>query len=172
MTNDPDHFVESFKPIASQDARVLILGSMPGAESLRQQQYYANSANHFWRVVYAVFDGTPHAKYEDRIAFIQSKGIALWDVLRRCRREGSLDANIRQAEVNDFQTFFAQHPNIRFVAVNGSTAFKYLRKNLRFEDYPHIRFELMPSTSAIPRRGMVTVEDKLGCWRAIAEYLE
>ena len=86
----------SFAPIIDDKSKVLILGTMPGGKSLEKQQYYANPRNQFWKIIDNLFDETLPTDYEKKINFLKDKRIALWDVLKACSREGSLDANIKK----------------------------------------------------------------------------
>src|SRR5215475_13892032 len=107
-------------PIVWPHARVLILGSLPGDESLRRQQYYGNPRNQFWSILSRVY-GTPiGADYGERLAFLERHGIALWDVLARAERHGSLDSNIRNEAPNDFGDLFRALPDLRVIALNGA----------------------------------------------------
>src|SRR5210317_787238 len=111
-----------FPPIASAAARSLILGSLPGARSIAEQQYYAHPQNAFWRIMRKLY-GIEGA-YEKRCGQLKANGIALWDVLHSSIRPGSMDADIKTstAAVNDFAAFFSAHPEIRTVAFNGKKA--------------------------------------------------
>jgi len=157
----------SFKPVINRSSRVLISGSMPGAESLLKKQYYANSRNLFWKIIYAVFDSEPDPSYDERIRFILSKGIALWDVIESCTRAGSLDANIRDVRPNNFSMLFEEYPGIRYVLFNGAKAYDTFRRHVGFTD-PDITFRKMPSTS--PAHA-VKFEDKMKDWLILREYL-
>lgn len=115
--------LESFAPIVDDDSEILVLGSMPGRESLAAGEYYKNARNAFWRIISVLFnDGLPFVDYEDKIACLKRNHIALWDTLKYCEREGSLDANIRNAVRNDIAEFLLKHPNIKRVIANGATA--------------------------------------------------
>src|SRR6202048_4890477 len=111
-------------PVIDAHARGLILGSFPSVRSLADGQYYANPRNAFWPIVGDVlgFDGA--ADYARRLAALQSNGVALWDVLRGCRRVGSADSAIdpKSLVVNDFGALFTAHPNIAGVYFNGAKA--------------------------------------------------
>jgi len=89
----------SFPPIADSSCVCLILGSMPGEESLRRQQYYGHPRNAFWRIIN---ENLPNRSYEDRCSFLLAHGIALWDVLKSAHRQGSLDSAIRNEKPNEF----------------------------------------------------------------------
>ena len=117
--------VSSFPPIAAPDARVLIVGSMPGERSLAAGEYYAHPANAFWPILGALCGFSPAAPYAERTARLRDRGIALWDVLQCCEREGSLDADIVPASMktNDFAAFFTSHRAIETVLANGGTAY-------------------------------------------------
>ena len=116
--------VQSFAPIADAKARVLILGSMPGKASLAAGQYYAHAQNLFWRILGEVTGASAALPYEARARALKSRGIALWDVLESCAREGSLDSAIDDASIsaNDFTSFYRAHPRIAHVFFNGAKA--------------------------------------------------
>jgi TDG/mug DNA glycosylase family protein len=124
--------VRSFAPIEDATARVLILGSMPGKASLAAGQYYAHAQNLFWRILGDVTGAVPSSPYEARVVALKSCGIALWDVLESCTREGSLDSAIDAASVlaNDFASFYRAHPRIAQVFFNGAKAEACYRKHV------------------------------------------
>ena len=110
-------------PIGSSDARLLILGSLPGEASLKAQRYYAHPQNQFWRLLgAAVGEDLAGLQYNDRIARLAARRIALWDVVGEARRKGSLDGAIRDATPNPLADYVASHPRLRAVAFNGQTA--------------------------------------------------
>lgn len=127
----PAH-VQSFAPIENTKARVLILGSMPGKASLAAGQYYAHAQNLFWRILGEVTGAGPALPYETRARALKSRGIALWDVLESCAREGSLDSAIDDATIsaNDFASFYRAHPRIAHVFFNGAKAEACYRKHV------------------------------------------
>jgi double-stranded uracil-DNA glycosylase len=111
-----------FPPVLDARTRVIVLGTMPSVLSLRAGEYYANPRNRFWRLMTDLLDLPTHASYDERIAAMGARRVGLWDVLAGCEREGSLDANIRAAEVNDFDALIAHHPDVRAFAFNGTKA--------------------------------------------------
>lgn len=159
---------ESFQPIIDQRARVLILGSMPGVQSLNEQRYYANPRNHFWRIMQAILSMPGGLDYEDRIEFLQQTGVALWDVIASCERRGSLDTHIKNETVNDFDNLFLAYPAIRLVAFNGTKAFTVYKKRVEFGGMDDITYKLMPSTSAA---NTIPFEHKCQQWRVILDFL-
>jgi TDG/mug DNA glycosylase family protein len=160
--------IQSFAAIADKQAKILILGSMPGEASLRAGEYYAHTRNHFWRIMAALFALDYTIDYKQRIKALKSAHIALWDVLQSCEREGSLDSNIdKTTQVpNDFASFFATHPAITHVFFNGSKAEQvYLREVLPALNLPDIVYLRLPSTS--PANAAQSFELKLAAWQAI-----
>jgi hypoxanthine-DNA glycosylase len=101
--------LEGFPPVVDDDAGLLILGSFPSVQSLAARQYYGNPRNAFWPITSALFGFDAQAPYETRLAALQSHGVALWDVLHKCRRAGSSDAKIdtKSMVANDFGQLFA-----------------------------------------------------------------
>lgn len=160
-----------FPPIAAPDARILVLGSLPGQASLAARQYYAQPHNAFWRIMGALFDAGPDRPYAERSAALVAHRIALWDVCRAAVRPGSLDASIdlRTVVVNDFAAFFRSHPGIEAVCCNGGTAFR-LYERLVVPRLPEPARALqrvrLPSTS--PAHAGLRFEQKLAQWRAIS----
>jgi len=124
--------VRSFPPIADARARVLILGSMPGEASLAARQYYAHAQNHFWCILGEITGAAPSLPYAARARALKSSGIALWDVLESCARQGSLDSAIDDATIcaNDFVSFYRAHPRIVQVFFNGAKAEACYRKHV------------------------------------------
>lgn len=165
--------IVGFAPIATVDAHTLILGSMPGEDSLRLAQYYANPRNAFWKIISRLSDKENDLSYECRLKMLSDNGIALWDVLHSCQRLGSLDSSIRNASVvaNDFAGFFVAHPNIRRIFFNGAFAEASYRKHVlpTLDTFQAgIAMVRLPSTS--PANASLGFEAKLQAWRAIFEF--
>ena len=108
--------IHCFPPIADSNARILILGSMPGQASLRAGQYYAHPRNAFWPIMGSLIGAGPGFPYPERIRILLSARIAVWDVLALCIRHSSMDADIEAASINsnDFELFLLAHPHIAY----------------------------------------------------------
>lgn len=134
-----------FKPIAAQDARILILGTLPSVESLLRRQYYAKKENAFWKIMGELTGAMPERPYALRAKMLKEKRIALWDVCARAKRAGSLDSNIRRESIvaNDFSNFFKTHPKIELICFNGQPA----ERLFRLYALP----SLTPKIAAMPR---------------------
>jgi TDG/mug DNA glycosylase family protein len=161
--------VESFPPIVSDSSRVLVLGTMPGIASLRARQYYAHPQNLFWRIMGTILGFDPTQPYPSRVEAVRSAEIAVWDVLKSCTRESSLDSAIVGSSIvpNDLPAFLAAHTRLRRVCFNGAKAevlyTRHVRPNLA--QVPTIEYLRLPSTS--PANASVSRADKLRAWRAI-----
>ncbi len=160
-------YISSFEPIADPHAKILILGSMPGNASLIASQYYAHKQNAFWRIMSELLQFELNSPYEVKTQMLKSARIALWDVLKSCKRVGSLDSNIlpNSQTVNNFQNFFQQHQFISKVCFNGSKAEncfnRYFAKMIHGSSKQFIR---LPSTS--PANASIPYEEKLKAWQA------
>ena len=156
--------IHSFAPVSNTDARMVILGSMPGKKSLEQNQYYAHPLNAFWKILGEMVGAYPNLPYEERLCVLKSSGIALWDVLASCERKTSLDSHIRKESANDFASFIAQHPYITQVFFNGSKAEQCFRTFVQNKQaLPQLEYRRLPSTS--PAHAGMRYEDKLHAWR-------
>ena len=154
-----------FPPVCCPDARILILGSLPGQRSLQAGQYYAHPQNAFWRIMRELVGAA--GSYEGRCERLVERGIALWDVLEASVRPGSTDADIElhTAQANDFNKFFREHRAIERVCFNGRKAADMFRRFVTLDKTVRPRqFETLPSTS--PAYAAMPFAEKLARWRA------
>lgn len=159
----------SFPPLIGADPRALVLGTLPGEESLRRQEYYAHPRNLFWAIVYALFgDGPPAAAYDERVQFLMRHGIAVWDVVAAGERIASADATIRAELPNPIDRLLQTRPGIRAVAFNGGTAQRL--HDRYFARRPELSYLAMPSTS--PAHARLDFAAKLTRWRALKQAAE
>ena len=153
-------------PVFDARARVLILGSFPGVASLQASAYYAHPRNQFWPILGALLNAPlPTMPYAERLGLVRSRGIAIWDVVDRCQRSGSLDSAIRDALDNDFEPLLARLPALSAIAFNGSRA---ARAAPYFTGRGYA-LHALPSTS--PAHASRSVDDKLAAWRALSPWL-
>jgi hypoxanthine-DNA glycosylase len=162
-------YIRSFDPLIDDDSRVLILGSMPGKISLDKGQYYAHPSNKFWILVYSNFEILPHLTYEDRISFLKARKIALWDVINQCERSGSSDSTIITPVLNDFENLLIQHPNLKYILFNGTTAENLFRKNISDIIRNDFTFITLPSSS--PANAGVSLNQKLEQWGVLKSLI-
>lgn len=118
----------SFGPVVGPGCRVLVLGSLPGDESVRQGQYYAHPRNAFWRIMGRLCGFAPDLPYEERLARLNEAGVALWDVVCSGLRQGSLDSNIRDERPNDIAALLDEFSAVRSICCNGGAAYRYLKR--------------------------------------------
>jgi len=160
----------SFAPIVDWDSEVLILGTLPGPESLRAGQYYANPNNQFWRIIHLVFhevynevynEEANRPAYNEKVKFLLDRRIALWDVFHSAQRVGALDADIRNESPNDIAGLVHQYPGISRILLNGKTAEKAYRKHFSAVS---VKAVYVPSTS--PAYAKMPLADKINAWNA------
>jgi len=152
--------IHSFSYFVNSNTEILILGTMPGAVSLAKQEYYANPRNHFWKIIYTLYDALPIPEnFEEKVQFLQRNKIGLWDVLENCERKGSLDIHIKNQKENNFMALFEKFPAINKIIFNGKQSHAFFYK--RFGQIEGITYFVMPSTS--PANTM-SFENKLKIW--------
>jgi len=157
----------SFPPLVAPRARVLILGTMPGKESLRKQQYYGHPQNSFWRILFDLFGESFSIDYEQRCELIRKYHLALWDVLQSCHRDGSLDAAIRTEIPNDIPNLLKQQLYIKTIVFNGRPAARYYEHFFGQTGNPAYR--ILPSTS--PAYAAMDYSAKLSAWSIIRQLV-
>lgn len=161
--------LQGLPPILDPNARVLILGSMPGAASLQAQQYYAHPRNAFWPIVGSFCGFAPGLPYAERIAHLQRHGIGVWDVLQGCERHGSLDRDIvpGSERYHDLAGLLVTLPRLRALLCNGGLAFAQCRRSLRASsdaERRQVAIVRLPSTS--PAHAARSPVAKQAVWHA------
>ena len=164
--------LQGLPPIADKDARVLVLGTFLGNDSLRKQQYYAHPRNQFWKIIEALFGIARGDDYAQRCRRLAARGVAVWDVIGKCRRYGSSNSEIRDAEANDFAAFYRQHPHIAAVFFNGKDTGERYRRLVALpppaapQSGATVRF-ILPSTS--PANTHLSLAGKIEEWRTLRQ---
>lgn len=157
----------AFPPVLDARTRVLVLGSLPGPESLRRAEYYAHPRNDFWRLIGPVvgrdLDPLP---YPDRLDALRQAGVGLWDVVASAVRQGAADAAIREAEPADLAGLVAGLPALRAVAFNGATAARIGRRQLAAAGPA-----LLDLPSSSPAHAAMPLAGKRARWAVLAGYL-
>ena len=159
-------------PLVDPSTRLLVLGSFPGVASLTAQHSYRHPRNHFWPMLFAIFEDVPVKSgdsqridylgcYQIRADWLLMHGVGLWDVYASCEREGSLDRQIRHAQVNDLSALRQRCPQLAAIAHNGSESFKHARHTQALGLPVH----KLPSTS--PANASWRFERKLAAWREV-----
>ena len=164
---NPSVAKRSFPPIIDDRARVLVLGTLPGEESLRRGEYYAHPRNLFWPIVFALFDAVPAADYAERLSFVKAHRVALWDVCEIGERDASADSTIRREGPNTIDQLLDAHPLIRAVAFNGTGAKRLYDRH--FARRADLLYLALPSTS--PAHARIDFAGKLARWTALREAL-
>ena len=158
----------SMAPVGARDARLLLLGSLPGDASLAAQRYYAHPTNQFWRLLGEAL-GEPLAamEYDARLARLAARGVALWDVVDRAERPGSLDGAIRGVVHNPLVAFIGKHQRLEAIGFNGLTAARIGRRAIGAP--PGITLIDLPSSSAAFTLGLAAKSER---WRVLAGFAE
>ncbi len=155
---------KSFKPSIDNNSKTLILGSMPGVKSLEEQQYYAHPQNRFWKVMGHICNEPDlnDLDYDTKLKTLLENNIALWDTIKTCRREGSLDSDIQNEVPNNIRKLLKKYPKISAICLNGNKSYSAFKKYFPdlLEKYTCYK---MPSTS--PANARYSLEKLIAEWR-------
>ena len=166
-TSSTDARKSSFAPFVAPDTRLLVLGTLPGEESLRMQRYYAHPRNLFWHLIgTAIGKDIQSLDYDLRVAALREAHVGLWDTIASAQRRGSLDAAIREIEHNPLAELVASLPELRAVAFNGATSAKIGSKLLAGSK---VKMVSLPSSS--PAHASMKIADKEALWRNLGKFL-
>ncbi len=154
--------IVAFPPILPDNPHTLILGTMPGRKSLETNQYYAHPQNQFWKFMGDIYGAGLFLPYEDRIRILKEQNIAVWDVIRSCVRQGSMDTDIKNEVVNDFEEFYRQHSSINLVVFDSLTAEKIYKKQVLPTLTKSLKYVRVPSPS--PAHASLPYAAKLALW--------
>ena len=157
---------KSFNPSIDNDSKILILGSMPGVKSLEAHQYYAHPQNRFWKVMGAICNepNLTNFDYEIKLKTLLDKKIAIWDTIKSCKRDGSLDVNIQSEIPNNIRKLLNEYPNIQTICLNGNKSYSAFKKYFSdlLEKYSCYK---MPSTS--PANAKYSLDVLINEWAKI-----
>jgi len=157
--------LQGLPPLLDANTRLVVLGSFPGVASLRAQQYYGHPQNLFWKIMATLL--SPNTAevlampYGERAQWLLNQGVGLWDVYAACERQGSLDANIQNAQPNDLQNLRTRCSALVAIVHNGGESFKHAKLS-RALGLPVYR---LPSTS--PANVSWSFSRKLEAWREV-----
>jgi hypoxanthine-DNA glycosylase len=155
-------------PIARRDARLFLLGSLPGDASLVARRYYAHPTNQFWRLLGSgIGEELQPLSYDERLERLAERRVGLWDVIASATRQGSLDQAIREAQHNRVEHLLQDYPDVLAIAFNGSTAAAAGRK-LIGEPRPGLALIDLPSSSAANTKSFA---EKAAAWAALREFV-
>ena len=155
----------SFPPIAKKDCKLLILGTMPGKDSLKYNEYYAHPRNSFWKLMFDVLQTPYSSEYKKKQKLLFDNKIALWDILASCYREGSLDSDILEEVPHDIQTFLDTHPKVTHLAFNGKSSQQFFKRYAKGISLPSVT---LASTSPAY---VISYERKLSEWKVIKDFI-
>lgn len=159
---------KSFEPSIDNNSKVLILGSMPGVRSLCEQQYYAHPQNRFWKVM-SIICNQPHLHmfdYNLKLKTLLTNNIALWDTIKSCKREGSLDSDIQFETPNDIQALLKKYPNIKTICLNGNKSYSLFKKY--FPDLLE-QYSCHKMSSTSPANARYNLQSLVNEWSAVFE---
>lgn len=148
-----------FKPIVFKDTEVLILGSFPSIKSFENNFYYAHPRNQFWKILHAVTQ-YPVTNRDQKIWLLKEAKFGLWDMIRSCQRENSLDSSLESEEVNDIAGFLEDHPSIQKIAFTGKKSEVLFKTHF---SYLNIETVYLPSPSAAYAK--MTIADKVKIYK-------
>lgn len=165
--------VHSIEPIIGHNPRIMILGSMPGIISINAVQYYANPRNLFWAVLADLFGIDIDCSYESKIQQIQQLPLIVWDTLKTCRREGSLDSKILNTDIeaNDIVALLRQFPTVEAIAFNGIASAKYFDRLVKPQLATDLDIELLKMPSTSPANAAMKREQKIELWRRLCQFI-
>ena len=157
-------YFHPFSPLIDDKSEVLILGTFPSIKSFEDNFYYAHPQNQFWRLLSGVFDTKVPQSNTKKKEFLKKHHIALWDMIKSCKRENSLDSNLKEIEPNDIEALLKKYPNIKKVCFTSKKAQKIYEKN-----FSHLSTDTYYLLSPSPAYAVMKFEDKLKKWREVFE---
>ena len=149
-TMNHDILEHPFDPIVFKDTETLILGSFPSIKSFENNFYYAHPSNKFWKILEAVTT-YPVNNRDQKLWLLKEAKFGLWDMIRECSRDNSLDSSLENEEVNEIAGFLEAHPSIKKLAFTGKksealfkTHFSHLEIETVYLPSPSSAYAKMP----------------------------
>lgn len=157
--NSEQQLVHPFEPIVFKDTKVLILGSFPSIKSFENNFYYAHPRNQFWKILESV-TGYPVNNRDQKMWLLKECQFGLWDMIKECKRDNSLDSSLENEEVNDIEDFLEVHPSITKLAFTGKKSEALFNTHFSYLD---IETVYLPSPS--PAYAAMKFEEKVNIYK-------
>ena len=161
----------SFKPIFDKNSKILILGSFPSVISRKFGFYYTNPQNRFWRVLARILNDDVPESIDEKIKFLLSHHIAIYDAAISCEIEGSSDAKMSKIVPVNLKPIFKE-ANITQVYANGGKAYEICKKYLDDEILKATKNEVIKLPSTSPANAKFSLEKLAKEWSMIIRELE
>lgn len=153
-----------FPPVIYKDTKILILGSFPSIQSFEKNFYYAHPRNQFWKILESV-TSYPVNNRDQKLWLLKACKLGLWDMIKTCSRDNSLDSSLENEEVNDIAAFLEEHPSIQKVAFTGKKSEALFKTHF---DYLDIETVYLPSPSAAYAK--MKIEEKIAVYKKALGY--
>ena len=160
-----------FKPIFDKNSKILILGSFPSVISRKFGFYYTNPQNRFWRVLARILNADTPESTDEKINFLLSHHIAIYDAAISCEIEGSSDAKMSKIVPVNLKPIFKE-AKIRQVYANGGKAYEICKKYLEDEIIKATKNEVIKLPSTSPANAKFSLEELTCAWKVVAELLK
>ena len=159
-----------FKPIFDKNSKILILGSFPSVVSRKFGFYYANPQNRFWRVLAQILTAPPPASTDEKIKFLLTRGIAIYDAAICCEIKGSSDAKMTAVEPANLEPIFSGARIVQVFA-NGGKAHEICEKHLKTQILNATGKEPVKLPSTSPANANFSLERLVQEWMVVADTL-
>lgn len=151
----------SLDPILPLNPKIFILGTKPGNQELRKQEYYANNGNAFWKIIYELTEEVFSKNYAQRIDVLLRNNIAIWDIIQFGRRVKPGASNVKEEIPNPINEIIEMYPSVKQIIFNGQKAHNLYVKH--FTEIEGIIYKTVLSTS--PANTRFSFREKLNNWK-------
>lgn len=160
-----------FQPIFDKNSKILILGSFPSVVSRKFGFYYANPQNRFWRVLAGILNAPLPESTDEKISFLLTRRIAIYDAAISCEIKGSSDAKMTAVSPANLEPIF-KVAKITQVYANGGKAHEICEKYLKTQILNATGKEPIKLPSTSPANAKFSLLRLANEWSVIAEALK
>ena len=160
-----------FKPIFDKNSKILILGSFPSVISRKFGFYYANPQNRFWRVLAVILNAPLPESIDEKINFLLTHRIAIYDAAISCEIKGSSDAKMTAIEPANLESIFSGACVVQVFA-NGGKAHEICKKYLKTQILNATGREPIKLPSTSPANANFNFERLVREWLSVVDMLK
>ena len=159
-----------FEPIFNKNSKILILGSFPSVISRKFGFYYTNPQNRFWRVLSKILNAPLPESTDEKIKFLLSHHIAIYDAAISCEIKGSSDAKMSKIVPVNLKPIFKE-AKIKQVYANGSKAYEICKKYLEVEIIKVTKNEVIKLPSTSPANAKFNLKKLVSYWQIVTNTM-